>query len=289
MNPKRMVCIAVSMCLFPSCQFNGSIEKDLLTGIVSKGRGISCEEVYVSNGQLRKQDKDFTYGEVLNLNFAGVEGLERSEGRMYPGMELLIVDGNRDTVLYHPDLYDDRVDGFSQSTTTLQARIVLADPIQSDIEYRGTARIWDKKGDGSFEVALPIKVGRDGHIRTQVSELTFGEIYLFSRTSRTVLINGQVPSQEDFYFIIEGLEGFVDENNSSRVQLNLVAKDAEDNILASSSQMLTIAADELHEQLAPFFNLPASGFENPVRCEMVLLDLKGGGKLKTEAYVEVIK
>jgi len=289
MKTRLMLFIALSMCLFPSCQFNGSIEKDLLTGMVSKGKGISCEEVYVSNGQSRKQNTDFTYGEVLSLNFAEVEGLEQSEGRVYPGMDLLVLDKNRDTVLYRPDLYHEQVEGFPQSTKTLQARIVLADPIRSDMEYRGKVRIWDKKGNGSFEVDLPINVGRDGHIRTQVSALTFDEIYLFSKTSETVLINGQVPSQEDFYFIIEGLEGFVDEDNSSHVQLDLIAKDAKDKILASSSQILPIATDELNDQLALYFNLPASGYENPVRCEITLLDLKGEGKLKTEALVEVIK
>ena len=74
-----------------SCNFAQSIEKDLETGLTTRGKGLSSEEVFLSDGENIIKRNTFTYGETFYVNFNGMDGFVREKGYAFPDMQLLII------------------------------------------------------------------------------------------------------------------------------------------------------------------------------------------------------
>jgi hypothetical protein len=87
----RGLVFAVLLITFNSCNFAQSIEKDLVTGLTTRGDGLSCEEVYLSDREKVIKRNTFTYGETYYVNFDGMGGFEREGKNAFPNMQLVIV------------------------------------------------------------------------------------------------------------------------------------------------------------------------------------------------------
>ena len=89
-----------------SCQFAKSVNKDLITGMSTRGDGLSCNKVYLSDGENVIKRNTFLYGETYFVNFDGMEGFEGEGTGAFPNMQLVIVSEGGDTVMFVNYMYD---------------------------------------------------------------------------------------------------------------------------------------------------------------------------------------
>ncbi len=194
--------------LFNSCNFSQSVEKDLVTGLSTRGDGLSCEEVYLSDGEKVIKRSTFIYGETFYVNFAGMGGFERVGEGAFPEMDIVVVSDQGDTALYIYDNYEGYKDGIADSPLVLNARVTVAEPIHSYGDYTLQVSIRDRKGEGSFRAELDFDVLPNEKIKVSGENVTAREIYLFSKQKGHTIIDGRASFNENVYMLFEGLEGF---------------------------------------------------------------------------------
>ncbi|GAA3603127.1 hypothetical protein Q4Q39_13825 [Flavivirga amylovorans] len=134
MRIKILVVTFLLLAVF-SCEFNKSVSKDLTTSLTTKGDGLSCDHVSLSDGTNKINRNSFVYGEKFYLNFNNIKGFEKVKNSVFPGMKLLILGKKGDTVMFSNDLYADNKKGFNVSPLLLQSVITVANPIHSNNEY----------------------------------------------------------------------------------------------------------------------------------------------------------
>ncbi len=274
-----------------SCHFASSVEKDLATGLKTRGAGLSCEKVYLSDGEKVLKRHTFIYGETIFVNFDGLEGFERINEGAFPNMQLVIVSEKGDTVLYFNDMYNEYSNGIAKDPLDLYGEVTVADPIHSGENYTLYIHVRDKMGTGSFRAILEFDVIPDERIIITGNQVTSREIYLFSEQRGRAITDGKAAFNENIYMLFEGLNGFQVEDGKVYLGLSLEVKDATGNLILDEPDLLAaegMSYEMLHEQLAPNFILSGSQVDNPISCRVRVWDKKGTAWINafTELTVE---
>jgi hypothetical protein len=268
------------------CQFSKSAKKDFISGISSTGDNLSCEDVYLKVNDERTTRNSFIYGETFFLNFSDVAGFVKENGKVFPGMNLVVVGSGGDTLMRTDDLMSKYPDGLSISPLLLTADLTVASPISSKAEYKAIVNIWDRKGKGTFKSNFDFKVLENDKIVIESSKVTYDEIYIFSQGTNEVIINNKIKFNDNIYIIVEGLKGLNEDNGMVFPGMNIKATDSEGNIVMESDDMFTdynatgIASADLAERVSAHFNTPGTQFNNPLHCELTVWDKKSDAKLK---------
>jgi len=286
----RTLVFAILLIAFYSCQFSQSVEKDLVTGMSIRGDGLSCDKVYLSDGENVIKRNNFLYGETYYVNFDGMEGFERIGQGAFPNMQLVIVSDKGDTVLYVNDMYDGYTRGIENSPLDLYGEITVADPIHSGGDYTLYVNIRDKKGDGTFRATLEFSVVPNKSITVTGNQVSFTEIYLYSQQRGRAITDGQAEYNENIYMLFEGLEGFSVEDGKVHLGLSLEVKDATGNLILDEPDLLgaePMSYDMVYEQLAPNFILTGSQVANPVNCKVRIWDKKGTAWINASTEIVV--
>lgn len=274
-----------------SCDFSRSFEKDLSTGLSARGDGLTCEKVYLSDGEEIIARNTFLYGETFYVNFDGMEGFERRGSGAFPSMQLVIVSDEGDTVLYVNDLYDEYTQGIDNTPLDLYGEVTVADPLHSGREYTLYVNIRDKLGSGRFRTNLDFKVVPDETIVLTQNQVSYREIYLYSQQRGRAITDGRAVFDENIYVLFEGLDGFSEEDGKIYLGLSLEVKDATGNLVLDEADLLGeegMSAAMVNEQLAPNFIISGSQIANPVNCKVRIWDKKGTAWINasTELVVE---
>jgi len=145
---------------FAACEFNQSVNTDLITGAYSRGDGIGCDEIYIIVNDTIKNTNEFGQGDELAIGFGDVVGLKKDDnGNVFPGLSLVLIDGKTDTLLEEKDLLASiDEEGTNLSPLELSASIALHIPVKTEKDYHVHIKIWDKKGEGTFVYELPFSV-----------------------------------------------------------------------------------------------------------------------------------
>lgn len=258
-----------------SCDFSKSVYKDLKTGMVTKGNGLSCDNVYLEVNDEKVSRNSYTYGERLFVIYENIEGFNRLEDLAFPGMQITVTDANGDTVLHSDDVYAHQTGGFDFKPLTLSSNVTLVDPIHSENEYTFHANIWDKKEpERTFSVRMDLSVVPDEKIEVESNQIGYDEVYLFSADRDLVLLDHMARTDENIYLNIEGLEGLTVENGSVQVGVSMIVKDANGEILINESDLTGdswIDHSDMSSRFAPNFVISGE-VSNPVSCEVILWD-----------------
>ena len=288
----RIKLLLTSLLLFSlfSCEFKKSAHKDLITGLSTKGNGLSCDQVYLSDGEDKISRNSFTYGEKFHVNFENIEGFKREGTYAFPGMQLLIINQAGDTVMQNNDLYDSYVDGMEFSPLLLHTDITVAKPMHSTNSYTLFVNIWDKKGEGTYKSQMDFDVISNKKIEIENNNISYNDIYLFSEENKMVITNNNVKLNEDIYMIFEGLSGFSEEAGQVLIGLSIKAKDSEGTIILNEEDLIGEASMEiskLKSQLAPTFIFTGTDIKNPVACEITIWDKKSDRSIKASVNLKV--
>ena len=284
------IAIIALLTALQSCNFAQSVNKDLKTGLVTRGNGLSCERVYLSSNEEVIKRNELVYGEVLTVNFDGLDGFNRIDDNAFPGMLLMVINEQGDTVMFHEDLYSSYAEGIEFYPLQLNARVTVAAPMHSSEDYSLLVNIWDKKGEGRFKANLDFSVVRDDKIAITSNQLSYDEIYLFSRQKGLTITNGQVGFDETVFLLFEGLEGFMVESGNVHIGLGLTIKDSDGNLVLEEADLTgnaPMSFSEIHTQLAPNFSLTGTEISNPVTCEINIWDKKSEASLTATTQLDV--
>ncbi|HCC70013.1 MAG TPA: hypothetical protein DEQ09_02520 [Bacteroidales bacterium] len=265
-----------------SCDSGKSVSKDLITGLTTHGDGLSCEDVYLSDGEKGINRNTFTYGEIVYINFENIEGFKKNGENVFSGMKLYVLNQSEDTVLIYPNLYAEYQDGINISPLILQANLTFADPIHSDEEYTLHIDIWDKNGDGTFVASMDFDVNHDEQIMIDNENLSYKEVYLFSEGENKVLTQSTANYNENIYLIFEGLEGFVEENGMVFIGLGLKVMDSVGELIINKEDLIGdsgLESSQVKERLFPSFIISDTIISNPVTYEITIWDKKGENKI----------
>jgi hypothetical protein len=286
----KALSIILSILICISCDFRKSVAQDLVTGMVTRGNGLSCESVTLTVDEKTVQSTRFTYGKTFHVNFNNMEGFVPVAGYVFPGMSLVVTGQNGDTVLSTQDLYAEYTEGMDLSPLVLISTVTVADPIHSNGTYTLMVNIWDKKGDGIFTADLDFSVVPNGQIRIESDQLSYKEIYLYSEQEGKVITDQKARFNENIYTLIEGLDGLAEENGSFSVGLGMKVADAEGNLIIDEEDLIGDSGysyEQVHSQLSSHFILTGSQVMNPVDIEIVVWDKQGDGRLNISTRLTI--
>jgi hypothetical protein len=287
----RLSAFVFSILLAMSCNFRKSANVDFLTGLSTRGDGLTCDEVYLSDGENKISRNSFTYGEKIYLNFENITGFVQLEGSAFPGMQLTVVSQKGDTVLKIDDLYTDYTEGINGSPLLLKANLTIADPMHSNSEYTLHANIWDKQGKGTFKANLGFNVIPNERIVIESKGVSYDEIYLYSPENSATITGDNAGLNENIYMLFEGLRGFKQEAGLVNFGLSVKITDDAGAVVLNEEDLVGDEGMEIskfNSQVAPNFNINDPGIRNPVTCEIVIWDKKSESSIKASVKLNIL-
>ncbi|WP_027878859.1 hypothetical protein [Mesoflavibacter zeaxanthinifaciens] len=84
--------------LLSSCQFNQSVNKNFNTDTYTRGKGLACNDVYMTINDVEDNRNEIIYGEKIKFVFNGITGFNVIEDKSYPAMSIYVVKNQKDTV-----------------------------------------------------------------------------------------------------------------------------------------------------------------------------------------------
>jgi predicted small secreted protein len=289
MKMKIVTLVVLLSLAITSCNFSKSIKKDLVSGLLTTGDGLTCDNVYLTINDKNSARTTFIYGEEFLMNFSNIGGFKKENENVFPGMQIIVISSTGDTVMLTKDLYSDYSNGLKLSPLLLTADITVASPIKSKGEYFLHVNLWDKKGTGKYTAKLEFKVIPNEQIVKEANNVTYNEIYLFSKERNKVIPDNKIRFNENTYLIFEGLSGFKEENGMVFPGLSLKATDKAGNMVLDFNDLFAdytqsgLAVPDFKAQVSSHFKLTGSDFKNPMHCELIIWDKKSDARIKVSA------
>lgn len=294
MKKRNLIGLLLITLIFNACQFNQSVNKDVLTGAYSRGDGLGCDGVKILiNGKIENRNK-FVYGEKINFVFNDISGFSRENGKAFPGLSLFIINNKKDTVVHHQDLFSDMKSGTDLSPLQLSANFVAVLPYKNNEKYQVFANIWDKKGEGTFQYELPFSINENEVLKIEASNIDYKSIYLWDNTENSVLINKKVNKQNALMLILQGLDGLEIKENKVFPSLSIEITDTKGNKILSKPNILQqysnqgLDYDELKKGALPITISFSDGqMHNPCQIKASLTDLNSNGRIDIIGEIEI--
>ena len=268
-----------------ACKFSRSAEKDLVSGLTTAGKNLTCDDVYLTVNDERTTRHSFIYGETFFIIFNDIRGFAMDNGNVFPCMEIIIANQEGDTLMRADDLYTEYTEGMNYSNLQLSADLTVAAPLKSKGEYTMIVNIHDKKGEGTFTTNLDFDVMENENINVKPSDVTYDEVYLFSQGLNGVITDNRIDYDDNIYVIIEGLKGFKEENGSVFAGLELKAVDARNNMVLEYDDLFIdysetgIALSDFSSRVSAHFKITGTHFNNPLHCELKVWDKKSNARI----------
>lgn len=274
---KTILSVILILLALTGCNFSRSVKKDLISGLTTTGKDLSCDDIYITVNGERTTRNSFIYGEVFYLNLNDVKGFTKENGNVFPGMEMNIANQKGDTVFQTVDLYSGYTEGMNYSPLLLTADLTIAAPIKSKDNYTQIVKVWDKKGKGRFISKFDFKVVENDKIMVESSGVSHDEIYIFSQGKNTVITDGKIEPDDNIYIIAEGLKGFKEENGLVYPGLSLQATDSGNNQVFNYDDLFTdydstgVGLSDFATRISSHFKITGS-VGNPMHCRMRVWD-----------------
>jgi hypothetical protein len=294
MKKIKLLGLLIVSLAFNACEFNQSVNKDLITGAYSRGDGLGCDDIKIEiNGEVVNRNS-FVHGEKVNLIFNNISGLERESGRVFPGLSMFVVKNKKDTVLQHQDLFADMGSGTDLSPLKLVAHFTSALPYENNEKYQVLIKIWDKKGKGTFEYDLPFTVKKNDFLKIETSNIDYTNIYLWDETQKLVVVNKEVNVQNTLILILEGLDGLEVLENKVFPSLSIDITDNNGSQILSNPNILQEYRNEgvdysefKNGQLPVTISFSNGQINNPCELKVSLIDLKSERRIDITSELEI--
>lgn len=286
---KTLSVTIIVVAILTGCNTSKSVEKNLLSGLQTRGDNLTCEDVYLSVNDEETNQTTFIYGQKFRMNFADVKGFKEENGNVFPGMKIFITDKSRDTVLRSDDLYQQYPDGLDLSPLLLHADLTAAAPISSGDDYTMIVNIWDKKGKGTFTGKVDFKIVPNEYLVIDTDGLTYDEIYLFSRDRSTVIPDNKIKFNENTSLIFEGLSGLNEVNDKVFPGLSLIVRDNDNNEILNYDDLFAdysesgLSKSDVFSGVTSSFTLNTAEYKTPLKFVVMIWDKKSNAKITVKA------
>jgi len=282
---RKIFFLLLASVVFTGCKFSRSAGKDLISGLTTAGKDLSCNDVYIAVDNDETKRNSFTYGETFVIYFNNITGFAVENGNVFPGMEIIIREKEGDTLMRADDPYEGYTEGMNYSPLQLSADLTVAAPLRSKGKYTMIVNISDKKGDGTFKTSFDFDVIENENIKVKPSDVTCDEVYLFSQGKNKIITDNKIDFEDNIYVIIEGLKGFREENGSVFPGLEMKAVDARNNLVLDYDDLFNeynetgIAVSDFTSRISAHFKITGTFFNNPLHCELKVWDKKSNAAI----------
>ena len=276
-----------------ACNFNKSINKDLVTGATSKGDGLGCDDISIQiNGEKEKRNT-FSFGENVVFVFNGITGFKEENGKVYPEMSMVVLKKENQMVLSELNLLN-LTEGTSLSPLQLQANLIANFPYKNNEEYEVQLTIWDTKGEGKFTYNMPFTIIENELLDVKSTNIKYTSTYLWNETDNKVVADNKMSAKNKYLFILEGVEGLKVENGKVFPALAVHLTDNKGNAILSNPNLLqSNTADGLDaaaftkNQVVVTLTFTEGQFFNPCKLHVQLKDTKSENKLNITTELEI--
>lgn len=138
--------------------FSKGTKKDLVTGLSTSWSGLSVDDAYLMDTIKKEKisDNKVTMQQKIAITLTGVGNFKEIDGKVKPGMDILVTDEQGNAVIEAKDLFKESYT--KEQTQTLEATLTIGDPMQSGKKYQMKARIYDKNGEGTIDSGIDLEV-----------------------------------------------------------------------------------------------------------------------------------
>jgi hypothetical protein len=292
---KNSVIAILLLALMTGCNFSKSVEKDLMSGLLTKGDGISCEDVYLTVDKQKINRSTFVYGETFVVNFNKIEGFVKENDAVDPDMTLLVLSLEGDTMLYAGDLYSNYPDGIKLNPLLLTSEVTVADPMGSNRDFKLFVSIKDKRGKGTFSAELGFKVVSNDKIVTETTGAGYNEVYLYSKEKEKVITDNKVGKDETIYTVFEGLTGFKADGGMVFPGMSLRGTDKGGKLVLDFKDLFAdysetgLSVEEFNKRVLSSFTLSGTEMLSPLHFEVTIWDKKGESKINSVTDLEIVQ
>ncbi len=148
--------LSVIIFFLGSCE--AGIKKDLMTGLKVSNKDLSYMEAYVNVDGKKTSGSEFPMNSILELHIEGVNGYTLTDGVVFLGASMTLVDSKNTEILNYPDLFE-KFD--STGISPIDAKLIsltftTGTPMENGQKYTWKTRVWDKKGKGEITTEMEI-------------------------------------------------------------------------------------------------------------------------------------
>ncbi len=286
--------ILILFLLFSSCEFNQSIHTDFLTGATSRGNGISCEHVDIIINEKIETRNTFTFGENVVIYFYQMDGFEQFEGKIFSGLSLTILNSKNDTLVNYLDLLSENEEGLDYQDSSITASFNVISKSEENEELKLYIKIWDKKGEGTFDYTLPFYIKQNEFLEVETSGLEFDQVYLWNKTKKIVIVDNILNSEDETQIFFNGIRGFTEKEGMVYPKFQIEIIDNNENIVISSENLLSkfeqtgiVLADFENNPVFATFSFVDGQIYNPVKMKVMISDINSEKFIKLTTDLEI--
>lgn len=286
---KYGICIAILLSIFAcgsNTFFGGGFEMDLIE------KGLSCKTVDLRVNNKVQERNTFTYGEIIELEFNGIEGFARQENLAYPGCSIYILNEKKDTVDLSENIFKDKgmADDPLSLPVSLQAGMVKA----IDKSYMLKIKIWDKKGTNQLDFEMPFTIIENEKFNIKTEGVEYSAIYFLSKRNK-IIVDNIVSKNDGIVVLYEGVDGLaIDEIGYvyPGLSIDLIDKNGtpilkDENMLKNYSTLGYKAIDAKRQIEVALPSFKNDEIANPVELTATLFDLNSDNKLILSTTIEI--
>lgn len=288
------ISIAFIVLFLNSCNVNQSVKKDFNTQAYSRGNGLSCSDISIQVNEKDDNRNEYIYGEKVNFTFNDIKGFNKINGKVFPGLSLVIIDNKKDTVMSFLDLLEEYNDGTKLSPLLLRAHFIGVLPYENREKYTVHIKIWDKKGKGTFSYEMPFTVKKNKLLKIGAKGLKYSTIYLWNNTTKLVVTDKYIDLKNEYNLIIEGISGLENIENMVYPVLPIEIRDRNGKEILSNSNILEeyrmsgVDTTELLEgQIPVTITFTPGTVNNPCRLKASVFDQNSNKRIDIEAEIEL--
>ena len=289
---KKTVTLVLIVLIFNSCSFNKSINKNLITGAVTKGDGLGSDEVYMQiDGEIIHRNT-FVFGENIEFIFNDVVGFEHENGKVFPEISMLIVKKENQIVFSKPSLLNLK-NGTSLSPLQLKTNFVATFPHKNNEKYEIIITIWDTKGEGKLIYKMPFTIKENELLEVDSTNIEYSSIYLWNETENKVVIDNKIVAKNKYSLLLEGIDGLIAENKKVFPILSILLTDNKGNMIIADQNLYSNYVDGFdavtfgEKQLPITLTFKDGQFFNPYRLSVQLKDKKSVNTLSIKTILNI--
>lgn len=289
---KHFTLFALTLLILASCNggFNKSYHADGTTGMITKGNGLSCEEVFLTIDKERTTRTKFIVGEEVVVNFENVDGLKKIQDMQYPGAEMIIRNSKSEMVLHHKDLLADMKTDLDPLLVTTSFGVNF--PHEENETFKLYVKIWDKKGSGVFTAEMPFTVVENKKMKIQHKGIESSVVYIWDQTESKALTNHEINRKNETYLLIQNVTGLQEVDGYVNPKIQLYCIDSKGNKLIDEPNLLPSIAQngtqlEEKNQLPISLSFSKGRINNPLSIELIMTDLNSDKSMRILTSITV--
>jgi predicted small secreted protein len=160
MTKQHIITLILSCVVFAGCNFSKGAKKDLRTGLSFNYNGFSVQDVIlIDAANNRMTDNKVKLNTQIAIVALGVNNYALKDGKVFPGMMLLVTDKKGTPIINAADLFEGDQGHPPASASELRGDITVGKPMASGETYHVKVHIWDKvKTDNELNIEANLVV-----------------------------------------------------------------------------------------------------------------------------------